>query len=137
MFAVFWDSQGVLLAHFQKCSENVNSALNYEVLLNLWDVVRRKLLGQLARGFAAQATEERIQELQWELLEHLACSLDLGPSDFQLFGLLKNYLGGKHFADDKKVETEKWKWLRQQSNDLYAVGFDTLVKRWDKCYQCW
>jgi hypothetical protein len=25
------------------------------------------------------------------------------------------------------------KWLRQQSNDLYAAGFDVLVKRWDKC----
>jgi hypothetical protein len=30
-------------------------------------------------------------------------------------------------------ETEVWKWLRQQSKDLYAVGFDVLIKRWDKC----
>jgi hypothetical protein len=25
------------------------------------------------------------------------------------------------------------KWLRQKSKDLYAVGFEALVKRWDKC----
>jgi hypothetical protein len=25
------------------------------------------------------------------------------------------------------------KWLRQQSKDFYAMDFDTLVKRWDKC----
>jgi hypothetical protein len=25
MLDVFWDSHGVLLAHFQKCDENVNS----------------------------------------------------------------------------------------------------------------
>jgi steroid 5-alpha reductase family enzyme len=25
------------------------------------------------------------------------------------------------------------KWLRQQSKDSYAAGFDALVKRWDKC----
>jgi hypothetical protein len=25
------------------------------------------------------------------------------------------------------------KWLKQQSKDLYAAGFDALVKRWDKC----
>jgi hypothetical protein len=25
------------------------------------------------------------------------------------------------------------KWLRQQPKDLYAAGFDALVKRWDKC----
>jgi hypothetical protein len=26
-----------------------------------------------------------------------------------------------------------WKYVRQQSNNFYAAGFDTLVKRWDKC----
>jgi hypothetical protein len=31
------------------------------------------------------------------------------------------------------VETEVWKWLRQQSKDFYAAGFDALVKRWNKC----
>jgi hypothetical protein len=50
-----------------------------------------------------------------------------------VFGLLKNYIGGKRFTDDKEVETEVWKWLRQQSKDLSAVGFDALVNWWDKC----
>jgi hypothetical protein len=40
---------------------------------------------------------------------------------------------GKLFADDEEFEREVWKWLRQQSNDFNAVGFDALVKRWDKC----
>jgi hypothetical protein len=42
-------------------------------------------------------------------------------------------LGGKHFTDDEAVETEVQKWLRQQSKDFYAMGFDTLVKQGDKC----
>jgi hypothetical protein len=42
-------------------------------------------------------------------------------------------LGGKRFADDEEVETEVRKWLRQQSKDFCAAGFDALVKRWDKC----
>jgi hypothetical protein len=33
-------------------------------------------------------------------------------------------------ADD---ELEMRKWLRQQSKDFYAAGFDELIKRWDKC----
>jgi hypothetical protein len=37
------------------------------------------------------------------------------------------------FADDEGVETEVRKWLRQESKDFYAAGFDALVKRWDKC----
>jgi hypothetical protein len=39
---------------------------------------------------------------------------------------------GRRFADEE-VETEVRKWLRQQSKDLYAVGFGSLVKRWDMC----
>jgi hypothetical protein len=35
---------------------------------------------------------------------------------------------GKHFADDEEVEMEVGKWLRQQSKELYVVGFDPLVK---------
>jgi hypothetical protein len=42
------------------------------------------------------------------------------------------HLGGTRFADDVGVETEVRKWLRQQSKDFYAAGFDALVKRWDK-----
>jgi hypothetical protein len=42
-------------------------------------------------------------------------------------------VGGKRFPEDEEVETEVRKWLKQQSKDFYAPGFDTLVKRWDKC----
>jgi hypothetical protein len=38
--------------------------------------------------------------------------------------------GRSEVADD---ETEMRKWLRQESKDFYAAGFDALVKRWDKC----
>jgi hypothetical protein len=48
MLTVFWDSQGVLLARFQKRCENVNSASYCEVLLKLRDAICRKRPGQLA-----------------------------------------------------------------------------------------
>jgi hypothetical protein len=41
MFTMFWDSQGVLLAHFQKRDENVNSASYCKVLLKLQNAIRR------------------------------------------------------------------------------------------------
>jgi hypothetical protein len=34
-----WDSQGVLLAHFQKHGENMNSAFYCEVLLKLLNAI--------------------------------------------------------------------------------------------------
>jgi hypothetical protein len=69
MLTVFWDSQEVLLAHFQNGGENVNSALYCEVLLKLQDAIHRKYPGRLARGVllhhgnarlhTARATQER------------------------------------------------------------------------------
>jgi hypothetical protein len=56
----------------------------------------------------------------------------LAPSDFHLFGLLKNHLGGKCFIDDEDVEMEVRKWVRQPSEDFCAAGFSALVKQWDK-----
>jgi hypothetical protein len=38
---------------------------------------------------------------------------------------------GNRFADEE-VETEMRKWLRQQTKDFCAAGFDALLKRWDK-----
>jgi hypothetical protein len=41
----------------------------------------------------------------------------------------KFYQGRSSVAE---VQTEVRKWLRQQSKDFYAAGFDALVKRWNK-----
>jgi hypothetical protein len=39
------------------------------------------------------------------------------------------HLSGKCFVDDEEVEMEVREWLRQQSKDFCAAGFDALVKR--------
>jgi histone-lysine N-methyltransferase SETMAR len=102
MLTFLGDSHGVLLASFHKHGENVNSDSYCEVLSKLWAAIHRKGPGQLvrrvllqhnnARPHTARATQERIQELQWELPEHPPYSPDLAPSDFHLFGLLKTTL---------------------------------------------
>jgi hypothetical protein len=110
----------------QKLGENVNSASYYEVLL------KPKHPGQwqeehcfimiMPDPHTARATHEIIQELrvQWELLEHPLYSPDLAPSDFHLFGPLRNQLDGKRFAEDEEVETRKW--LRQQKTSTLWVS---------------
>jgi hypothetical protein len=41
----------------------------------------------------------------------------------------------KSFKDVRKSQMSHKvrKWLRQQSKDINAAGFDALVKRWDNC----
>jgi hypothetical protein len=69
MLTVFGDSQGVVLARFQKRGKNVNSASYWEVLLKLRDAIRRKRPGQLARGKLLHHDNARVTQ-EWELLEH-------------------------------------------------------------------
>jgi histone-lysine N-methyltransferase SETMAR len=99
MLTVFCDSQGVMLAHFQKRCENMNSASYCEDLLKLRNALRRRLPDHLARGdnarpHTARATQEEIQDLQWELLEHPPYSPDLAPHVFHLFFPLRTTLVG-------------------------------------------
>jgi len=143
MLTVFWDCQGVLLTHFQKQGETVNAAAYCEVLMKLGAAIKRKrsnlqekgilLLHDNARPHTAQQTQETIEKLHWTLLDHPPYSPDLAPSDYHLFGPLKNHLGGKHFADDGEVEREVRRWLGLQTRDFYTEGIGVLVKRWDKC----
>jgi hypothetical protein len=53
MLTVFWNSQVVLLAHFQEHSKNVNSASYCEVLLKLRYEIHRKHPDRLTRGTAS------------------------------------------------------------------------------------
>jgi hypothetical protein len=47
--------------------------------------------------------------LKFEVLKHPSHSLDLAPSNFHLFGPLKEHLWGQKFADDKVMEAmQSW-----------------------------
>jgi histone-lysine N-methyltransferase SETMAR len=95
----------------------VNSASYCEVLLKLRDAIGRKPPGELARGaplhhddarpHTARATQERIQELQWELLEHAPYIPDLVPSDFHVFGPLKTTLVTNVSLRTKRLERKR------------------------------
>jgi hypothetical protein len=40
---------------------------------------------------------------------------------------------GRRFVNDDEFDTETPKWLRQQSKNFRAAGFDAVVERWNKC----
>ena len=56
----------------------------------------------------------------------------LGPSDFHLFGPLKDTLCGTRFEDDESVIRAVRTWLREQERSWYREGTHTLVWRWHK-----
>ena len=94
---------------------------------------------KMQRLMASRASLRRYRKegdafhLDWKLLTHPPYSPDLAPSDFHLFGPLKESMKGIHFQTDKEVKAAVSNWLRTQSTEFYAKGIDNLISRWNKC----
>jgi hypothetical protein len=86
---------------------------------------RSLLLHDNARPHTAAHTLETLKQLKWEAMEHPAYSSDLVPSDFHLFGPLKEALKGRRFSgDDGKAAVHRW--LHAQPKTFFLVA----LKSW-------
>ena len=83
----------------------------------------------MTRPHISHHTTEEIMKIGLEVLPHPSYSLDLAPSDFHLFGPLKEAHRGIHFKDEEAVKTSV---LRRQYLAFYRAGIHALVKRWTK-----
>jgi len=88
-----------------------------------------------ARPHTASQTVQTINHLGFEVLEHPAYSPDLAPSEYHLFGPLKNALRCRRFSTDKEVREGVHKWLRDQPKTSFLEGIRKLVDRWTKCIE--
>ena len=84
------------------------------------------------RPHTSRHTTAGIVKIGWEILPHPPYSPDLAPSDFHLFGPLKEANRGIHFKDEEAVKTSVRQWLRRQNLAFYRTGIHALVKRWTK-----
>jgi histone-lysine N-methyltransferase SETMAR len=60
-------------------------------------------------------------------MEHPAYSPDLAPSDFHLYGPLKQALRGRRFSSDDDVKAAVHQWLRAQLKTFFSEGIKKLV----------
>ncbi|GFU85003.1 histone-lysine N-methyltransferase SETMAR [Trichonephila clavipes] len=86
-----------------------------------------------ARPHSAINTQNLIRSFGWEQIDPPPYSPDLAPSDFHLFRYLKEFLGGKRFDTADEVKEEVQDWLSSQAADVYDLGIQKLVERYDKC----
>jgi len=66
------------------------------------------------------------------VLPHSPYSPDLAPSDFHLFGPLKDTLHGTRFEDDERVIRAVMTWLCEQETSWYREGMHALFSHWRK-----
>ncbi|UYV75498.1 hypothetical protein LAZ67_13000412 [Cordylochernes scorpioides] len=69
-----------------------------------------------ARPHTAQQTLAQISRNRWTLMLHPAYSPDLAPSNFYLFGKLKNSLHGRIFKNDEMLLHEVRGWFRKRQD---------------------
>ena len=53
----------------------------------------------------------------------------LAPSDYHLFGLMKEGLRGKHYVSDEEVKTAVMKWLKEKSTEFYEARIHAIIRR--------
>jgi hypothetical protein len=90
------------------------------------------LLHDNARPHTNWRTREAIAKMGWTALPHPAHSPDMAPSDYDLFGPVKDALRGRHFADDNELNQSFRDVLRNRGREFYNTGVQRLIQRWQK-----
>ncbi|GFW56834.1 histone-lysine N-methyltransferase SETMAR [Trichonephila clavipes] len=126
-----------------KQGTTINAAAYCATLTKLRRAIQNKRRGLLtsgvlllydnARPHSAINTQNLIRSFGWEQIDHPLYSPDLAPSDFHLFRNLKEFLGGKRFDTADEVKEEVQDWLSSQAADVYDLGIQKLVERYEKC----
>jgi len=79
----------------------------------------------------------------WNLLKSTEeWRFSTAPSDFHLFGSMKEHLRGQKFADDDEVTEAVQSWLKATPKSFFLEGIRKLADRWTKCVAkqgglCW
>jgi len=112
MCTVFWDGKGAILLDFLEPGQTINSDLYIVTLTKLKARISRVrpekkttflLQHDNARPHTSFKTVEHTVNLGWTVLPHPLYSRDLAPSDFNLFGPMKDGLHGQHFPSNDTV----------------------------------
>ena len=125
MLTVFWGKKGVTVEHYLPKGQTVNSRSYCDLLQNhLSPAIRSKCRGLLSKGVCLQqdnarphttnATMMTLRHVKLEVLPHPPYFPDLAPSDFHLFGPLKEFLQRRKFSMDYDVQSAVHEWLRGQ-----------------------
>jgi hypothetical protein len=104
MLTLFMDERGVILDHYMSMGNTVTSATYADLLkTELLPANKSKKRGFLSTGVLLQhdnfrfhtacSTVTTIQDLSIEYFPHPPYSPDLAPSDFHIFGPLKEVMG--------------------------------------------
>jgi histone-lysine N-methyltransferase SETMAR len=99
MGTVFWDTKECFLFELLEPGKTINAAHYVQTLSKLCCALgdkrpRRKVILQQdnTQPHTACLTFKKIENIGWEVLSHSPYSPDLAPSNYHLFGFVKNQM---------------------------------------------
>ena len=143
MLCVWWNFSGIIHFELVPDGRTINAELYSTQLERVHTVLcerfpelvnRKRVLFQQdnAKPHTAARTQQKIEELEWELLPHPAYSPDVAPSDYHLFRSMEHFLRGRRFSKIEDVETGCREFFASKEPSWYQRGIELLVKRWIK-----
>ncbi|BFZ02563.1 hypothetical protein BsWGS_05602 [Bradybaena similaris] len=122
-----------LVEHYlKKRGETVNSA-RYTTFFEdeLKPAIRSRHRGLLSRGVlilhdnahphTATAILDTIKRLRSQILEHPPYSPDLAPSDYHVFGPIKDALRGRKIVNDDEIKDAVHSWLKGHRKHFFLT----------------
>ena len=94
------------------------------------DPATAKFLHDNARPHVAKVIQQKIEELDWEVLPHPPYSPDLAPSDYHLFRSMQHYLAEKKFKNCDEVKIWVSEFFESQPAEFFEEGIHSLRRRW-------
>ena len=143
MLCVWWDQEGVIYYKLLKPGETVNAHRYYQQLIKLHRALCEKrphnrkrhdkliFLHDNAPSHTSTMVQNYLETLKWEVLPHLAYSLNLASSNYHLFSSMAA-LAERHF--DSYEDIWKWldEWFASKDEEFFWRGIHKLPERWEK-----
>uniref|UniRef100_A0A914ELT1 Transposase n=1 Tax=Acrobeloides nanus TaxID=290746 RepID=A0A914ELT1_9BILA len=102
-----------MLAEDFECSNTEIVKILHDAVVYLYDN---------AKPHRSRQTQQKIQDMGWEHLEHPPYSPDFSPSDFYLFRSLEHWLRGKKFRMIEEMRQSLTEFFDSKDREWYRRG---------------
>jgi len=144
MGTVFWDAEGLILAEFLEPGQTITAVRYVQTLHKLRRALRDErpgrniiILHDNARPHTARLTSEAIAKMGWEVLPRPSYSPDLAPSDYHLFGFVKDQLRGQRSDNGGNSEISASMSSFGWNGILRKGNFQTPITLGEMCTKKW
>ncbi|KFD56762.1 hypothetical protein M513_02439 [Trichuris suis] len=142
---IFWDTEGILLIDYMEDGGTITGKYYANLLLQLREEIKEKRRGKLSRkvlllhdnapAHRAKVALAAIQQCGFGQIDHPPYSPDLAPSDYFLFGNLKQHLRGTVFSDDNELKSAVQDYFNSRDKNFFFNGLMNLKSRCETCIE--